>query len=399
MSKPVTYTREYIDKYKSKAIPTGSKFINLIGRVYDNLIIIKFKERKIPYNYWFAECKSCGSYISISSGVLKKKPDSKCTSCNRKDFGTKCSLGWEKTSKPVLDKFPNISLLDYKDEKSKTKWVWLCKICDTRFESSPNSFSNKQKTSCKCNPHLSGWTKEDREHQIQTLCEGRNLKFLGWCEEFSPSNKTRILLSCGNKKHKPYESSVNNFTSKVGNYGCPLCGILKRALSNSYTQEEFNARAKRVHGGLYDYSSYKYINSRVTGEIKCNSCLRVFRMTGDNHINKKEGCTCKSSYGYKTNKPGYFYIQSLDSTYLKFGITNKKPIDRLNRIQKRSDFNHLLIEEFYFEDGSIPLKIENICKKTLSVNVVSKSMLVEGFTETCKFSELSNILEIVDGEV
>ena len=42
------------------------------------------------------------------------------------------------------------------------------------------------------------------------------------------------------------------------------------------TTSEFISEARNVHGGLFDYSEVKYVNTHTPVKIKCKQCGAVF---------------------------------------------------------------------------------------------------------------------------
>ena len=67
--------------------------------------------------------------------------------------------------------------------------------------------------------------------------------------------------------HGPWMVTPSNFFK--GN-GCPKCGVKSQAKTKSMTQEEFVARAKKVHGdSRYDFSRARYVNNHTKVEVIC----------------------------------------------------------------------------------------------------------------------------------
>lgn len=71
--------------------------------------------------------------------------------------------------------------------------------------------------------------------------------------------------------------------------GCPSCGIEKIGESLRMSQEEFVARANKVHGDNYDYTLVQYKTGKECVDIKCNTCGKVFQQTPQVHL---LGCGC-----------------------------------------------------------------------------------------------------------
>lgn len=87
----------------------------------------------------------------------------------------------------------------------------------------------------------------------------------------------------------------------VQKQGCPDCGIIKCALSNTLTTEEFILKSQMVHGDLYDYSLTQYINTKERVIIICKEHGRFTQIS--NHHLSGNGCMlCKNKTEGKLKK-------------------------------------------------------------------------------------------------
>lgn len=76
----------------------------------------------------------------------------------------------------------------------------------------------------------------------------------------------------------------------LGNKGCKLCGIVKRAKTQSNGIDRFINRAKSVHGDEYDYSLVEYTNGKSKVDIICKVYGHgQFKQTPDKHL-QGQGC-------------------------------------------------------------------------------------------------------------
>lgn len=73
-------------------------------------------------------------------------------------------------------------------------------------------------------------------------------------------------------------------------YGCVKCRDVFNSVNLKDTQEEFIAKALKVHGGKYDYSLVNYVKSNIKVEIVCSG-HGVFYQMPYSHLN---GQGCKS---------------------------------------------------------------------------------------------------------
>lgn len=84
------------------------------------------------------------------------------------------------------------------------------------------------------------------------------------------------------------------------------------------TTEEFIARANKIHGDKYDYSSTIYEGVKKKLQIFCINCEKYFWQRADRHLSGK-GCRfCGlKSMSEKTRKP---FNMFLDEAYIKYGL-------------------------------------------------------------------------------
>lgn len=168
-------------------------------------------------------------------------------------------------------------------ENTRTKIKIICKPCNLVFEQKPNNHLNGQ--GC---PNCYGNKTSTTEQFIRkaekihngiydyTLCTYKNAR-------------AKIKIIC--KTHGIFEQSPNGHLSGLG---CPTCGGVKKL-----TKLEFITRAKNIHGNLYNYDKFEYINNKTKSDILCLE-HGIFKQTPDAHINRFHGCpVCKISVGEK----------------------------------------------------------------------------------------------------
>lgn len=73
--------------------------------------------------------------------------------------------------------------------------------------------------------------------------------------------KDKVIIIC--PEHGEFETTFDNHIN--GRSGCPECSKVKR-----YNNDEWIAKAKRIHGNKYDYSKVKYTNAREKVTIICH---------------------------------------------------------------------------------------------------------------------------------
>lgn len=384
----IFYTKEDVELLKTTA-PPSKKFENLIGQEYGQLRVIEFCGRKDKHSWWFCECP-CGNIIQTSSNRLRGGKKIKCSSCTSESYSDRRYRGDKYYLKIIYDKLPNISIVSSVKNNGSEPWEWYCNGCDVNFKAVPTNMilPRYKHTPCLCGKGAGfrGWTKELREvRQILPLCKENNLTFLGWVDSYKNS-VSRIKVMCS--KHKPWDTRLNNF---INGFGCPYCADEKPP-SNKNPSDIIISKGYSVHGDLYRYDNFVYKCSRTPSDIFCTRCNSTFKQSYDNHINKRKGCPECKGRGYNKNLAGYFYIQSLDDTYIKFGITNIGAQYRMQEQSSKSIFEHKILYEWYFEDGNIPDKMERTVKDNFTCKVCSKEDMPSGYTETCRIEELPSIL-------
>lgn len=202
----------------------------------------------------------------------------------------------------------------------------------------------------------------------------------------------KVIVTCHNDPNDVHDWEVSTKTLLKGKSGCGVCsGKGGRSL------EQFIKEAQKVHGNSYDYTESQYTGSENYMDIKCNSCNGKFQQQPKAHISGR-GCPKCGKYGYQPSKPGYFYVQKLtnnDKTVYKYGITGDMK-RRVHEQSRDSEFNHEVLVERFFEDGSKPLVLEKFIKQYIESGVVSTEELPSGFTETFDEKYLKAVLEIVN---
>ncbi len=106
--------------------------------------------------------------------------------------------------------------------------------------------------------------------------------------------------------------------------GCPKCRGSRISTSKRMTVQEFEAKSRKVHGDLYDYSLVDYINAHTKVTIVCKKHGK-FEQTPNNHLWDNNGCPpCKNNC---VSRPATKWLNSLSiDTIREFKIpeTNYK---------------------------------------------------------------------------
>ncbi len=130
--------------------------------------------------------------------------------------------------------------------------------------------------------------KEIEEFTTESFIKKAINKF-GNVYDYSKSNyinaKTKMEIIC--KKHGSFfQTRIDHLRSKNG---CSKCGNNVQSMALLSNGEEFIKKAKEKYGDLYDYSSVKYINSKLKVEIKCQH-HGIFIQSPKAHLRAIVGC-------------------------------------------------------------------------------------------------------------
>lgn len=182
-------------------------------------------------------------------------------------------------------------------------------------------------------------------------------------------------------------------TNHLSGYGCPVCGAEKIGDSLRFTQDEFIEKACEVHGGLYDYSKVKYIDSQTKVTVICKQ-HGDFKVTGNNHLQGKACPKCRNKsegriaeYLFNSNityreyligdrrydffLPAYNLLIERDGEqhYREVSLFSRGNTDYLNQQKKNDKYKTNLAKEAGFKIARIPywltkkeeeIEIENI---------------------------------------
>ena len=78
------------------------------------------------------------------------------------------------------------------------------------------------------------------------------------------NNKTKVCIVC--PKHGDFWQIPNSHLRGVG---CPLCGVKRRTIQQTYTKDTFLKLALEKHGEKYDYSVINYVDTNTKISIVC----------------------------------------------------------------------------------------------------------------------------------
>lgn len=231
-----------------------------------------------------------------------------------------------------------------------------------------------------------------REEQLKMRCDELDLSFSGWVDPSNITKYSKFYVVCNNG-HKT-EKQIKPFVSKNRPNRCFLCSPKMRNTKESRI-EEIKLCAGAIGYTFIDFvgnykDSHTKISMRCDKEHTWNVSIIAF-------LNQGHRCKKCASYGFNPNKPAYIYIQNLSGKFLKFGITNRTPEQRMQTQSIKSIYSHTLVYKHRFENGIDAMNIENDIKKQLICGVVDKKDMTDGYTETVSISDYDSLLNIIKG--
>jgi hypothetical protein len=174
-----------------------------------------------------------------------------------------------------------------------------------------------------------------------------------------------------------------------GRGGCQSCGYVKTGRAR---RTDADVAAKRMReAGLEPFGEYPGATTRW--ECKCVACGNVVTPTYDAVVNAGGGgCIYCAEGGYDPDKPGLVYLLRHDPyEAFKVGIRNANS----HRIRNHSRHGWSVVQEWAFENGSIPPVIEADVlawwRNDLAAPIACapEQMPQAGYTETARFHDVS----------
>lgn len=387
IKRTIFFTEQEVEEWICDWKPVSKKFKDLTGYRQGELTVIKLHKRIKPHTHWFVKC-DCGNIFSISTNNLSSGRQ-RCSECSFSRVAEKKNtVDVDGRMKDIISKFPSITLV----EKLPTrKWKFHCSSCNTEFREYSLELLKPEyeATSCRCDngKKFTQWTTKLREEQIHERCNLLGLNFDGWeSEEGYKNNCSRIFLSC--KKEHKWSSNINNFLGN-GMYGCPDCYEDRKGKTLSHGLEKFITDGTSVHNGQFDYSEYEYKCSRTPSKVTCKVCKGSFKVSYDNHVNKKRGCpSCKG----KNQEHAYLVlVQDGDLPLaLKYGIA-RQTSKRFDEHSKACIFETSLISNWKFPDSISCKAAELEVKQNVKGSVLTVQEFPSGNTETTHVFNLEYI--------
>ena len=177
--------------------------------------------------------------------------------------------------------------------------------------------------------------------------------------------------------------------------GCKLCQAEKTRDRCKHTLEQFIAKARSVHGDLYDYSQAEYVTNHTKIKIVCRE-HGVFLQKPSHHCSGV-GCPDCGSGGFSPNEEGVFYIiQSDDIT--KVGISNKDAARRLRDVTISSGRAFTKVRHHKAE-GWVIVALEKDILRSLREQYKQPNFVFDGYTECFYDVNLPWLLNTVESKL
>lgn len=244
---------------------------------------------------------------------------------------------------------------------------------------------------CAKKPH---WKKEQYEILVERKCKTLGYTLLGFTEPWK-GNKTKLILDCA--CHGQWKTtSINDLLS--GNRACRLC--YEQTISSRVRKPDSEMIASFFASGAFHPETKFWRSDRKTKEgnkvywnVYCPDCETLGESVAGNLQRGFKCCECSS------NRQKFSYINMVEDDGLviavKFGITNV-PLRRAQEQNSRSIYKIYNYKTFEFPSKLLCAKAEQECMTTLHCGVVSKTYMLDGWSETTYLYNIDKIIEIYE---
>ena len=279
----------------------------------------------------------------------------------------------------------------YEQVKGKpVKFKVICTECSKDLELFPDGYfvstkghlkSGKKPCGCSKKPEWKDW-----QHLIlaRRAAKGHFIVH-GFAEHFKGAY-TKVGLECLKDGHK-WTASINNIINQ-GN-GCAKCSGVYKPTEQEALQKCSDICKEMDYDvvGFVDGYKNRYSHFEYNCKIHGKQSVRY-----DHFVSGRSRCSGCAVNGYSPNKQGIFYVYQWvkdNNIFIKFGITNQKELARIKQQKRGTSYNYKKVWSATFEDGFIPLHIENHIKNSgIEIGIMSKEEFPDGFTETTNISNL-----------
>lgn len=178
---------------------------------------------------------------------------------------------------------------DYSKTEYNGMFENVCIICPIHGEFFQSPVNHLKGKGCQICGHISTWDKRGRLNTNKVI--GLFKEVHGDKYDYSKVEyhdmKTKVCIIC--PIHGEFWQTPEKHIKR--HFGCPKCGVIKRATKRILSSEEFIKRAKNVHGDKYDYSKINYVDSHTKVCIIC-PIHGEFWQTPNKHLMGQECPEC-----------------------------------------------------------------------------------------------------------
>lgn len=192
------------------------------------------------------------------------------------------------------------------------------------------------------------------------------------------SSMSKVNIIC--KIHGVFEQAPS---CHLSGHGCPRCGAELASkfqlIRSARAGEEFESKAKQIHGDKYDYSEVTYVNNRAKVRIRCKE-HGVFEQKPNGHLNGK-GC------------PICARRSTLQSNSSRASIAGSEFKSKARRVHgDKYDYSEVVYV-------SCMLKVRIVCKKHGVFEQSPNAHLRGGGCSSCNTSQMERIAAAVLGDL
>lgn len=288
----------------------------------------------------------------------------------------KCSNVHQPSTEEWIEKAQKVhgTKYDYSQVLYKSSQEKICIICADHgpFYQTPNNhLSGRGCHRCARELVTNGQTHSKEQFIIKAIeIHGNRYEY---SQVSYKNNREKVEIIC--HTHGPFlQTPANHLSGR----GCPQC-------SGKYspTTEEWVAKARNVHGDLYDYSKVLYKNVHEKVQIVCNQ-HGTFWQTPGNHINNFQGCPKCGHHNHNI----LYLLKCKETGWYKIGITTGDTKRRIQQIGGNvEDVFHVSIED--------PRKHETYLHKKYSNAREYNLCVVNGNTEFFSLTE-EQVKEVIN---
>ena len=241
-----------------------SKAMKINGDRYD-YSLVKYLDTSTPVTII---CRKHGKFQQTPAAHLSNNQCAKCS--GRYRYTTE---EWVAEAMKIHNNKYDYSKVVYINNDTKVKII--CKS-HGEFEKYPHHHLSKTQGCLICDG-----IKHTTETFIDDCNKVHNNKY-DYSEVNYIDSKTNVIVKCD--EHGIF--TIRPSHHKAGQE-CPICTRIKRSNANIFVEQ-----AIAIHGDKYNYNNFKYVNSKIKGEIKCNvdKSHGVFMQLPGDHIYNKSGC-------------------------------------------------------------------------------------------------------------